>query len=238
MKLLLDLFCGAGGCAKGYRRAGFFAIVGVDMKPQPNYPFAFVQMDAIKAMEVLLGGGKISTTEGHQFGLDDFHAIHASPPCQRYSTGSKCRADRGASHPDLLPAVQEALDQSGRPWVIENVPQAPFRRRTILCGLMFGLKLYRHRGFETSFALSAPEHPTHAGKRIGKDGMCCVVGHGGGTTAATRRNVKRFGTAQNKTNWEAAMGIDWMTRDELAQAIPPAYTEFVGRQLLAHLVSA
>lgn len=213
---LLDLFCGAGGCAVGYHRAGFSEIVGVDIRPQPRYPFTFVQGDAL---EYLREHGR------------EFDAIHASPPCQRYSI---CRHvhGNGDEHPDMVNATREGLQASGRPWVIENVPGAPLVGWPIeLCGLMFGLRVLRHRLFESSVMLLQPTHPRHPkgnltnstrGYSTGSTGFVCVAGH----------NFAREAAA-------AAMGIDWMkNRRELAQAIPPAYTEFVGRQLMSHLEGA
>ena len=206
---LLDLFCGAGGCAVGYHRAGFAEIVGVDLRPQPRYPFAFVQGDALEYL----------ATHGHEF-----DAVHASPPCQRYSIGRHIHAS-GERHPDLVAPTRAALERTGRSWVIENVMGAPVEG-VMLCGLMFGLRVLRHRIFETSFPCVAPPHPKHPrgnltnacqGYSTGANGFVCVAGH----------NFVREAGAK-------AMGIDWMkTRYELAQAIPPAYTEFVGRRLLA-----
>lgn len=224
---LLDLFCGAGGCAVGYDRAGFTDIVGIDRKSQPRYPFTFVQGDAL---EYLAAHGP------------EFDAIHASPPCQRYSHASFCNKHKDR-HPDLVGPTRTALEATGRPWVMENVIPAPLLRGSIvLCGLMFKLKVFRHRAFESSIFLFSPPHPSHRGKLIGKDGMCCVVGHGGGCSRILReqidlhRNRDGCGGQQTKAEWETAMGINWMSRNELAQAIPPAYTEYIGRQLIDHLI--
>lgn len=210
---LLDLFCGAGGCAVGYHRAGFTEIVGVDIEPQPRYPFAFVQGDAL---EYVRRHGR------------EFDAIHASPPCQRYTIGRHIHRS-GQRHPDLVAPTRKPLEASGKPWVIENVKGAPMEGWPVeLCGLMFGLGVLRHRLFESSVMLMQPPHPRHPkgnltnacqGYSTGATGFVCVAGH----------NFVREAGAK-------AMGIDWMqTRHELAQAIPPAYTEFVGRQLMDHL---
>jgi DNA (cytosine-5)-methyltransferase 1 len=208
---LLDLFCGAGGCAVGYHRAGF-EIVGVDLKPQPNYPFEFHRGDALEFLAV------------HGRGFD---AIHASPPCQAYSIGRHIH-NSGKRHPDLVAPTRDLLDWIGKPWVIENVVGSPLRDPVVLCGLMFDLKVLRHRLFESSVLLSAPPHPKHPkgnltnanqGYSTGSNGFVCVAGN---------NFCRKAGTA--------AMDVPWMkSRREVAQAIPPAYTEFIGRQLLAHL---
>jgi DNA (cytosine-5)-methyltransferase 1 len=200
----------------GYHRAGF-EVVGVDIRPQPRYPFAFHQGDAL---EFLAAHGR------------EFDAIHASPPCQRYSWASFGTA--AESHEDLVGPIRELLLPLEQPWVIENVVPAPLEWHAItLCGLMFGLKVFRHRRFECSRILFRPDHPSHKGKKIGYAGMCCVVGHGGGVSRRMREHCRHgSGGQQNKAEWAAAMDIDWMSRDELSQAIPPAYTEWIGRQLI------
>jgi DNA (cytosine-5)-methyltransferase 1 len=217
---LLDLFCGAGGCAVGYHRAGF-DVVGVDIAPQPNYPFEFIQGDALE----------YARAHGHEF-----DAVHASPPCQRYSTGT-FRREWKDRHPDLIAPVRGLLQDLGRPWVIENVGAAPLSPgAAVLCGLMFGLKVFRHRSFESSFLLMAPPHPSHKGKVIGRDGMRTCVGNSGcWGSGKQRRRVLASGSTErdDKPSWVVAMGIDWMTIGEMREAIPPAYTEFVGRQLIA-----
>lgn len=221
--LLLDLFCGAGGCAVGYHRAGF-DVLGVDHRPQPRYPFSFVQDDAMKVLERL---SRKRTWRGYR--ARNFAVIHASPPCQRYSKATFCRGQRD-KHPDLIAPVLELLYAAERLFVIENVERAPLSPFAImLCGLSFGLKVFRHRLFESSILLFAPEHVPHGERRIGKDGMVCVCGNGGSLGAKYRRPVTL--EYRRKAAWSRAMGIDWMTRYELAQAIPPAYTEYIGRQL-------
>jgi DNA (cytosine-5)-methyltransferase 1 len=203
--VILDAFSGAGGAAVGYHRAGF-DVVGVDIRPQPRYPFAFEQGDAI---EFIRRHGR------------EFDAIHSSPPCQAHT---KCRALWGREYADLIPQTRAALVATGRPYVIENVENAPLLSPIVLCGTMFGLKVYRHRKFESSVFLMAPPHPARHPVRMprantpGPDGYICVAGHF--SPLATGRT---------------AMGIPWMSRDELSQAIPPAYSEFVGSQLLRAL---
>ena len=213
---LLDLFCGAGGAAMGYHRAGF-EVVGVDHKPQPRYPFEFWQWDALEFLPHV--GKNIQ-----------FDAIHASPPCQHYSTATR----DSSRHPDLYQLTIDGLQTSGLPYVVENVIGAPYGHGIVLCGSMFSLEadgewLQRHRNFETSwFAFQPPcQHRTDR-RPITITGQAYVsetreYGHSRQTT---------FPIAQR------LMDIDWMTRDEMKEAIPPAYTEWIGRQLLAVLERA
>jgi DNA (cytosine-5)-methyltransferase 1 len=207
---LLDLFCGAGGAAVGYHRAGF-DVVGVDNVPQPNYPFVFIQADALEFERVT--------------GAHHFDAIHASPPCQAYSIAAQSRRNEGYKYPDLVGPTRELLAATGLPWVIENVPGAPIRPDVVICGCQVGLPLRRVRWFETSwwhFELAHPCH--HTGPVVS------VVGHGTPTWVRDQ-----LGFNPTIADYRAAMGIDWMNRDELSQAIPPAYTELIGHQLLRHL---
>jgi len=203
MPVLLDLFCGAGGCSKGYADAGF-DVVGVDVNVQKNYPFEFVQADAMT------------------FDLNGFDVIHASPPCQRY-TQLGTREDL-SGYPDLVDATRERLTRSGKPWVIENVPGSPLREPIVLCGGMFGLRAYRHRLFESSEALTAPEHKPHT-VRVNRRGENRREHWNNGGFITITGDVGTYCGPE-------AMGIDWMTGNELSQAIPPAYTEWIGRQLL------
>ncbi len=203
---LLDLFCGAGGCAVGYHRAGFDEIVGVDINPQPRYRFAFVRADALEYLEAC---GK------------EFDAIHASPPCQRFSQAQRLQR---RAHADLLTPCLQLLQRLGVPWVVENVVGAPMPGAVVLCGLSLGVRVKRHRLFASSVALTAPQCPS------GHPGEWYTV-FGGGAAKLKWDNRRRATAAEAK----AAMGIDWMTRDELSQSIPPAYTEFVGRQLIANI---
>ncbi len=210
---LLDLFCGAGGAAKGYQRAGFY-VVGVDNKPQPHYcGDEFYQADALT------------------FNLEGYDAYHASPPCQLYSLASVVHRNKGVIYPDLIAATRFRLCLNGKPFVIENVPPAAkFLVEPItLCGTMFGLGVFRHRVFESTFVLETPEHHKHNGK-IG-DGKYFSVAGGAGrwkSWGTVYRNVSKGTRAQ----WRQAMGIDWMLRSELTQAIPPAYTEYIGGYLM------
>ncbi len=223
--VLLDLFCGAGGCAVGYHRAGF-DVVGVDIKSQPRYPFAFHQADAL---EFLAEHGR------------EFDAIHASPPCQRYSRAARIGGN-AQTHPDLVSPTRDLLVVTGQPWVIENVPGAPLYVSALVCGLALGCGVKRHRIFESSQFIFGTTCPLgHRGdflsvfghgsaQRIGGKGWAAVFG-GGAPAKADRRRRADAELAKK------AMGINWMNRDELSQAIPPAYTEFIGRQLLNVLVS-
>jgi DNA (cytosine-5)-methyltransferase 1 len=211
---LLDLFCGAGGAAMGYSRAGF-DVVGVDIKPQPHYPFEFRQADAIEYLS--------------ETGAEGFDLIHASPPCQAYSRLRHLPWLREKEYWDSIPPTRAALRAIGKPYVIENVEDAPIDG-IFLCGTMFGLRwpdgrpLYRHRPFETTAAfLLAPGHPKHnrtlVPGRLLKD-------------RGRLNNGYVIGGHQNGLRAMGAMGIDWMTGNELSQAIPPAYTEWLGRQLM------
>lgn len=209
--LLLDLFCGAGGAAMGYHRAGF-DVVGVDINPQPHYPFEFHQADAMT------------------WRLDGFDAIHASPPCQRYSRATPHRTRQ--NHPDMVDPVRERLEATGLPWVIENVENSPLRQYAIVCGSAFGLPIKRHRWFDSSeLLMSAPCNHSDLPKTIP------IFRHG---VWYMSRFVNVYGTGGGKARdkWPEAMGIDWMTNNELGQAIPPVYTEWIGEQLLEAIKAA
>ena len=202
---LLDLFCGAGGAAMGYYRAGF-DVVGVDIKPQPHYPFTFIQGDALNP----------------PVKLSAFDVIHASPPCQAYSTMTK-KWGRELLHPDLVPLIRLMLRETGLPYVIENVRNSGLDGTVMLCGSIFNLPLRRHRYFQLSNGNPLTLTCNHSAPVV------AVYGHSGGRS---KRDNKSFGGIET---WKAAMEIDWMSGDELAEAIPPAYTEFIGRQLMEHI---
>jgi DNA (cytosine-5)-methyltransferase 1 len=219
-KKVLDLYCCGGGAGYGYWLADL-DVTGIDVEPQPDYPFEFVQADAI---EYLL-------EHGHLF---DF--IHASPPCQAHSDLKNTW--NAHEHEDLIPATREALRAVGRPYVIENVEGAPLKDPVILCGSMFGLgtadyQLARHRQFEPSFRLPQPADLCKADSRP-------VVGVYGGKVRnrraiATGSQRSRVGTTLPLETGQEAMGIGWLNRKKLSQAIPPAYTEWIARQWLAGL---
>jgi DNA (cytosine-5)-methyltransferase 1 len=212
MLRLLDLFCGGGGAAMGYYRAGFDEIVGVDIAPQKNYPFEFVQADAMT------------------YPLDGFDAIHASPPCQDYAVTRSIPGRTPTDYPRLIDPVRERLVAAGVPFVIENTPPAPLRNPLLLCGTMFGLRTRRHRLFESSPAVYwRPATCNHSGRvKIAKAGKRLAYY----TKDASEGMVTVAGHLFSLRAGSEAMGIDWMTRAELAQAIPPVYTEFIGRSLI------
>ena len=227
---LLDLFCGAGGASMGYHRAGFEVVLGVDIKPQPHYPFEFHQADALT------------------YPLEGFDAYHASPPCQKFSVMTNGRwQDRVPNHPDLIQPTRERLVANGKPFVIENVPGAKHLliNPIMLCGTAFNLgtkqgnQLRRHRYFELSFPFNdfLPQCQHNTGSVIGvygggqhplrrKPATIGVWGHAGGSSK--RDGLVQFGTDARRE----AMGIDWMTGNELSEAIPPAYTEYIGKYLM------
>lgn len=203
----LDLFCGAGGAGYGYHLAGY-EVVGVDHVLQKRYPFRFIKADALELLA------------GVQTGQYDL--IHASPPCQQYSP---LRAVHGRQYPDLVAAVREALIEIGTPYVIENVVGAPLTHGVTLCGTMFNLRVYRHRTFETSTLIMSPPHPKHTVKAGGRKSQRQRKAHyeAGGFVTVTGNVGSYCGPA---------MGIDWMTGKELSQAIPPAYTRWIGEHTL------
>jgi len=200
----------------GYHRAGFDDITGVDIKPMPRYPFKFIQGDAL---EYLAAHGA------------EYDVIHASPPCQGYSRLSFVNNRDMSNYPKLIDDIRRLLVVVGKPYIVENVPDAPLINALTLCGTMFGLKTHRHRKFESlpqiwfspAGCSKAPVKPKHRRERLGqyyKDPlkMATIAGH-------------LFTLEVGKS----AMGIDWMTKDEIAEAIPPAYTEWIGKQLLEML---
>jgi len=212
---LLDLYCAAGGAAMGYHQAGF-EVVGVDFNPQPNYPFKFIKADCLKL--------------GMDF-LQSFDAIHASPPCQAHTrkvaTWGRERK-HWPQHLDLIPATRLKLEWSGLPYVIENVVGAPLEGRTItLCGTMFGLRISKHRVFESNVPLTAPlkacDHSDVFNPWSGK-----------GRTAAEFREAQ--GTPWIPTGGGASRRAG--VTGDLYNAIPPAFTKHIGQQLHAHLTEA
>lgn len=225
---MLDLFCCAGGAAMGYHQAGF-EVVGVDIRPQPRYPFEFIQADCLALDPAFVAS---------------FDAIHASPPCQAH-TAMKTMPD-AREHPDLVPATRAMLKASRKPWAMENVVGAPLDAPIMLCGTMFGLgaedaDLQRHRLFEMSDPpLFVPQC---------QHGRRATLGVYGGHVRNRKRTIGVYGEGARDSRRKLdkgvdeftvddareAMGIDWMTLAELCQAIPPAYTRWIGQHLLASL---
>ena len=208
-RTVLDAFCCQGGAAMGYWLAGY-KMLGIDTADQPRYPFAFVRGDAVEFI----------ARHGHGFDL-----AHASCPCQGYSETQRLR---GNPHPKLIGETRAALKSTGRPWVMENVPGAPLVDPLTLCGAMFGLRTYRHRLFETSPGLdiTTPPHPAHTapvakmGRPVTEGEFMHVVGNFSGVDLARQ-----------------VMQMPWANRDGLREAIPPAYTQWIGRQAAARLAA-
>ena len=206
---LLDLYCKAGGASKGYQLAGF-EVVGVDIKKQKRYPYEFIQADCLELMKDM------------EF-LKSFDVIAASPPCQTHSITQHLRNAQGRSTDkvDLIPQTREALIASGKPYVIENVPGAPLIEPIQMCGSYFGLKVRRHRKFESNLPIvGSPCKHKEQGKPVGVYGSMKDEIPKGGHTAKTIEEARE------------AMGIDWMIWGELVEAIPPIYTQEIGKQLL------
>jgi len=205
---LLDLFCGAGGASMGYAMAGF-EVTGIDVKHGKRYPFNYIRGDVRDYL--------------HKEFLDQFDVIAASPPCQTHSSTKHLRVAQGKSTDkiDMIPEVREALIASGKHYVIENVPGAPLINPVQLCGSAFGLKVRRHRLFESNLELQGTQcFHKEQGRPVGIYGSMRDEIPGGGHTAKTMPEA------------EQAMGIDWMIWGELVESIPPAYTKFIGEQII------
>jgi len=207
----------------GYHRAGF-EVVGVDNEAQPRYPFEFHKADAM------------------DFPLDGFDVVHASPPCQGYSRLRHLPWLKGKKWPLLIKPCRVRFTAADIHWVTENVEDAPLGG-VALCGQMFGLPVYRHRRFEASITMLAPHHPKHKivighGRRI-NDRRKGSLNAGSSKGAWGKQGIVTVAGGQfKKADGEKALGIDWMLKPELAQAIPPAYTEWVGKQLMRALEAA
>ena len=211
---LLDLFCGAGGAAVGYHRAGFTDITGIDIKPQPRYPYKFIQADAL---EYLREHGK------------EYDVIHASPVCKGYSQLSGLWQDR--EYPDDISVLRELLIATGKPYVIENVVGAPLKDYVMLCGSMFGLRVYRHRLFECNPPiLISPGACNHWAKASGNNAT--INGKRVTPNLADFDILTITGHDFILSDARIAMGIDWMQQSEISQAVPPVYTEWVGKQMM------
>lgn len=230
---LLDLFCCAGGAGMGYAQAGF-EVVGVDVRPQPRYPFEFIQTDCLTLDPAFVAS---------------FDAIHASPPCQAHTAMKSMH--NAKEHLDLVPETRALLNASGLPWIMENVPGAPLLSPILLCGTMFGLgvedaDLQRHRLFETSFPVAlVPECQHGARSTIGVYGghvrnrrRARTIGVYGEGARDSRRKFDKGVPDFTADQGREAMGIDWMTLAELSQAIPPAYTKWLGAHLMAEVTAS
>lgn len=246
----LDLFCGAGGATKGLQRSGFH-VTGVDIKPQPRYcGDAFHQADALtfpldyECPECQGTGnyyrrdvdGDLIDCGDCESGRKKYDFIWASPPCQAYSV-SRSRPKQAKDYPELVEPVRERLADTGVPFVIENVPGAPLMMPFVLCGAALNLgarcedgtfrPLRRHRLFESNIFMLG------TGCVCGTAEKCGVYGNGGGW--ANRFAVDRKGYKGNAEEMRASMGVDWMTIAEVSESIPPAYSEFIGRQIIESL---
>lgn len=202
---ILDLFCGGGGMAYGYSLVGF-EVVGVDLQPQPSFPFEFVQADALDYLE----------KNSHRFDL-----ISASPPCQAYSLA--CRVWKDKDYPDLIAATRDLLKQSDKPYVIENVPNSPLINPVQLCGTAFGLMSKRHRLFETNFKV----HPV----KCRHDFPTVELGH---RPKRWQEYIEPVGHFSDVEYARLATGLFWMKQKELAQAIPPLFSAYIGSQFLSN----
>ncbi len=216
---LLDLYCCAGGASVGYAQAGF-EVTGVDIDAQPDYPFTFIQASALDVLR-------------DKTFINQFDVIAASPPCQNETTLTKGNRGRGweDEHIDMITPTRELLELTGKPYVIENVASSTLNPDFMLCGLTFGLQVFRHRYFEISgFKVDAPKHPSHKGHRVSgwrhgvkyEGDMVAVYGDGGGKGSIS--------------TWQRAMGMDWTrSKKHIAEAIPPAYSKFIGEQLMGQV---
>jgi DNA (cytosine-5)-methyltransferase 1 len=218
---LLDTFCCAGGAAMGYHQAGFEPY-GIDIKPQPHYPFPFLCMDALEALDRLIKGEALTFSNGETLYLRDFAAIHASPPCQFGSMATQQWRAAGREYPNLISPTRKQLVKSGLAYIIENVVGEPHLHNPIkINASLFQMRIRRTRYFETSFPMDffllPKEEPSHfrMGRPVTETSIITPVGHFSGCAIAMKR-----------------MEIDWMNQGELAQAIPPVYTKFIGEHLL------
>lgn len=206
---LLDLFCCAGGAARGYQLAGFH-VTGIDIKPQPRYiGDVFIQADALEYV----------AKHGHEYDV-----INSSPPCEYYAPPTKQWRKLGRHYPDLIAKTREALQATGKPYIIENVPEAPLRNPTILSAELFGLNIARVRAFETSFPLPfvllpPPRKPVKMGRPVKEGDVVFPVGHFSGVDYVRQQT-----------------GCYWMNQTELAEAIPPAMTQWIGERILEQVL--
>ena len=250
--ILLDGYCGEGGAGEGFAKAGF-DVVGIDLnndwldrrtrprpKPLKRYPFPHLEMDMLEALKALVSGAPLTFSDGRTLYLRDFAGAHTSPPCQAYSEITRVFDRRGDDfeHPELIEPTRELLIQTGLPWIIENVPNAPLSDESVLlCGSMFDppLDVRRHRLFETNWPLPHPvwgcrhriwakrfRSADYRGRKSGK--LMSVVPVYGGTRYPGDIDLRR-----------RVMEMPWASNQGLVEAIPPRYTEFIGEHLLAHV---
>lgn len=208
---ILDTFCGAGGAGMGYHLADF-EVVGVDIVPQKHYPFEFHQADAL---EYIAEHGR------------EFDAIHASPPCQAYS---RAKAVHRKYHPDMIPETRRGLIASNKPYIIENVVLAPLRAQLMLCGTMFNLRCRRHRLFEANFDLGFPEFSCSCKGEVIRFNLFNLH-----NTFQRNSYLEKNGYEHSSDALKDSLGVPWMNMDEAQEAIPPAYTQFIGEQLRNYL---
>ncbi|MFI7547263.1 hypothetical protein [Actinoplanes sp. NPDC049599] len=209
---LLDLCCCQGGASAGYTAAGF-DVTGVDINPQPRYPYRFIQADAIDYLRELIRTREILT----------YDVLAGSPPCQLHTKAWKIRKN---DHPDLIAPMRRLFIASGLPYVIENVPGAPLQNPIELCGAMFGLHTYRHRLFESNMPLTAPQHDY-------RDGPVVKMGR----PLRDGNWYHAVGNFSNVPYVRRDLGLAWMNRDGLRESIPPAYAQHIGAQALHYLAT-
>lgn len=215
---MLDLYCGGGGCSMGYYQAGF-DVRGVDHKPQPDYPFKFILMDAIKYLQRY---GKY------------FDVFHASPPCQKYSCSTAPFRKKGKKYADLVDITRKELLKFNKPFIIENVPGSGIKNDIVLSGHMFGLKILKKRHFELGNFFMLQPGIIKPNGTVNNGDFAQVVGKG--QLKVTGGKQVKFNKGNVLKTWQYAMGIDWITNtNSLSQAIPPAYTEYIGKLLIEYL---
>ena len=206
---LLDLYCCGGGAGYGYELAGF-DVTGVDIETQPNHRGKFILDDAIQYLK------------NH---YQEYDIIHASPPCQKYSKSSMQFRLIGKEYPDLIEITRNELIKTGKPYIIENVPGSPLIDPVILCGSMFGMRTYRHRHFESNMPLSAPIHLKHI-----------VANAKMGRKAKANENIQYVGHFSGLKEVRDMTGLYWLNQYELAQSVPPQYTEYIGKKVMWYLL--
>lgn len=202
---LLDLYCCGGGAGYGYEQAGF-NVTGVDIEPQDKHRGRFIQSDAIEFVRKY----------GHLYDV-----IHASPPCQQYTKSTKQFRKTGKRYDELIELTRQELIKTGKPYIIENVPDSPLINPIELCGAMFGLRTYRHRLFESNMNLVAPLHPVHDAKNTKM-----------GRKPAQGEFIQYVGHFSGVKEVQEMTGLYWLGQYELAQSIPPQYTKFLGEQVI------